>query len=193
MGQYYRAILGDKYGLNCKVFDRSVDGEYTFAKLMEHSWWLNSFVNAFSEFLYNEPSRVAWVGDYATEPDDFDFQNCSAFYVPHYGEVWGDSVSAIGVAFTNFTIDGKFLLNHDTKQFVDLDAYKRASTDKHGWTIHPLPLLTAVGNDRGGGDFHEGNTGFEFVGSWAWQLISFADRPPDDFAKFNLVFREDAT
>ena len=193
MGQYYRAILGDAFGLNCKVFDRSVDGEYTFAKLMEHSWWLNTFVNAFSEFLYNEPSRVAWVGDYATEPDDFDFQNCSAFYVPSYGEVWGDSVSAIGVSSTDFTLDGKFLLNHDTKQFVDLDAYKANSTDKHGWTIHPLPLLTAVGNDRGGGDFHEGNTGFEFVGSWAWQLISIADRPPDDFAKFNLVFREDAT
>ena len=167
LGQYYRAILGDAFGLNCKVFDRSVDGEYMFAKLLEHSWWQNAFVNAFSEFLYNEPSRVAWVGDYADEPDDFDFPNCSAFYVPYYGEVWGDSVSAIGVSSTNFTLDGKFLLNHDTKQFVDLDAYKAACTDKHGWCIHPLPLLTAVGNDRGSGDFHEGNTGFEFVGSWA--------------------------
>ena len=193
MGQYYRTILGDAYGLNCKVFNRSVDGESTFAKLMEHNWWLNPFVNAFSEFIYNEPSRVAWVGDYSTEPDDFDFPHCSAFYVPHYGEVWGDSISAIGVSSTDFTLDGKFLLNHDTRQFVDLDEYKRASTDKHGWTIHPLPLLTAVGNDRGGGDFHAGNTGFEFVGSWAWQLISFADRPPEDFAKFNLVFKEDAT
>ncbi|MBQ3336835.1 MAG: hypothetical protein IJG80_05475, partial [Selenomonadaceae bacterium] len=67
MGQYFRPILGDAYGLNCKVFDRSVDGEYTFAKLLEHSWWQNPFVNAFSEFLYNEPSRVAWVGDYADE------------------------------------------------------------------------------------------------------------------------------
>lgn len=31
MGQYWRPILGDKYGLNCKVFDRSVDGQYTLA------------------------------------------------------------------------------------------------------------------------------------------------------------------
>ena len=94
MGQYYRPILGDSFGLECKVFDRSVDGEYTFAKLLEHSWWQNPFVNAFSEFLYNEPNRVAWVGDYADEPDDFNFPNCSAFYVPCYGEVWGDGVSA---------------------------------------------------------------------------------------------------
>ena len=70
LGQYFRPILGDEFGLNCKVFDRSVNGEYTLAKLMEHSWWQNPFVNAFSEFLYNEPSRVAWVGDYADEPDD---------------------------------------------------------------------------------------------------------------------------
>ena len=111
--------------LICKVFDRSIDGEC------------------------NEPSRVIWCGDYADEPDDFNFPNCSAFYVPHYEEVWGDSVSAIGVSSTDFTLDGKFLLNHDTKQFIDLDAYKAACTDKHGWCIPPLPLLTAVGNDRG--------------------------------------------
>lgn len=192
MGQYYKPILGDKYGLNCKVFDRSVDGQYTFAKLMEHSWWQNPFVNAFSEFLYNEPSRVAWTGDYADEPDDFNFLNCSAFYIPYYGEVWGDSVSAIGVSSSDFLLDGKFLLNHDMRQFIDLDEYKKLSTDKHGWCIHPLPLLTAVGNDRGGGDFHEGNTGYENVGIWAWQLLSFVDKAPKDFSKFNLVFKEDA-
>ena len=192
MGQYYRPILGDAYGLACKVFDRSVDGEYTFAKLMEHSWWENSFVNAFSEFLYNEPSRVAWTGDYADEPDDFNFPNCSAFYIPCYKEVWGEVVIPIGVASTDFNLDGKFLLNHDTKQFIDLNEYKKLSTDKHGWCIHPLPLLTAVGNDRGGGDFHEGNTGYENVGMWAWQLISFADKPPNDFCKVKFVFKEDA-
>lgn len=190
LGQYYLPILGDKYGLNCKVFDRSVDGKYTFAKLLEHSWWQNPFVNAFSEFLHNEPRRMIWCGDYADEPNDFNFSNCSAFYVPSYGEVWGDSVSAIGVASTDFTLDCKFLLNHDTKQFVDLDEYKVNSIDKHGWIIHPLPLLTAIGNGRGGGDFHEGNTGFEFVGLWAWQLISIEDKPPDDFSKTDIRFIE---
>ena len=190
MGQYYKPILGDKYGLNCKVFDRSIDGEYTLAKLLEHSWWQNPFVNAFSEFVYKEPSRVIWCGDYADAPDDFNFPNCSAFYVPSYGEIWGDTVSAIGVSYTDFTLDGKFLLNHDTKQFVDLDEYKVNSIDKHGWIIHPLPLLTAIGNGRGGGDFHEGNTGFEFVGSWAWQLISIEDKPPKDFSKTDIRFIE---
>ena len=192
MGQYFKPILGDEYGLNCKVYDRTVDGQYTFAKLLEHAWWDNDFVNAFSEFLYNEPSRVAWTGDYADEPGDFDFPNCSAFYVPSYREVWGEVVKPLGVVSTDFKLDGKFLLNHDRRQFVDLDEYKAASIDKHGWCIHPLPLLTAVGNDRGGGDFHEGNTGYENVGIWSWQLLSFVDKPPKGFSKFPLVFKEDA-
>ena len=40
MGQYFMPILGNAFGTDCKVFNRSVDGEYTFAKLMEHSWWV---------------------------------------------------------------------------------------------------------------------------------------------------------
>ena len=190
MGQYYRAILGDAYGFNCQVFDRSVDGSYTLAKLMEHSWWLNPFVNSFSEQIYKCKSRVCWVGDYADEPDDFKFINNSAFYVPNYNEVWGDSVKLLTSHSTDFTLDGKFLLNYDTKEYIDLDEYKKQSEDKEGWTIHPLPLLTAVGNDRGGGDFHEGNIGYEFVGIWAWQLISIADIFPKNFKPVNIIFKE---
>ena len=106
--------------------------------------------------------------------------------------IWGDKVKAIGVSSSGFSLDNKFLINHDTKEYIDLNEYKVASVDKDGWTIHPLPLLTAVGNDRGGGDFHEGNTGYENVGIWAWHLISFADNPPKAFAIFPLIFKEDA-
>lgn len=190
MGQYYRAILGDSYGFNCMVFDRSVDGKYTLAKLMEHSWWKNSFVNAFSAQIYKCKSRVCWVGDYADEPDDFKFANNSAFYVPNYNEVWGDNVNLLTSHHTNFTLDGKFLLNHDRKEYLDLDEYKKLSKDREGWTIHSLPLLTAVGNDRGGGDFHEGNVGYEFVGIWAWQLISIADIVPKNFKPVTIIFKE---
>ena len=190
MGQYYRPILGDAYGLNCMVFDRSVDGEYTLAKLMEHSWWLNPFVNSFAAQIYNIKSRVCWVGDYADNPADFKFANNSAFYVPNYNEVWGNKVELITSHSTDFTLDEKFLLNHDTKEYLDLDEYKEKSKDKEGWTIHPLPLLTAVGNDRGIGDFHEGNIGYEFVGIWAWQLISIADDIPKNFKPVNIIFKE---
>ena len=190
MGQYFMAILGDKNGLNCKVFDRSVDGEYMLAKLMEHSWWKNPFCNSFAERLYNNKKRVIWCGDYAGEEGDFDFNLNSAFYVPTYKEIWGETVKLHGSKSTDFTLDNKFLMNHDTKEFIDLNEYKKKSRDKDGWTIHPLPLITAVGNDRGGGDFHEGNVGYEFVGKWAWHLISISDKVPRGYKKFDVVFKE---
>ena len=190
MGQYYMPILGNAFGTDCKVFNRSVDGEYTFAKLLEHSWWLSPFVNSISARLYKEVGRVAWVGDYATEADDFHFPHCSAFCVPHYEDAWGENVRLIKTASTDFKLDGKFLLNYDTRQFVSLDEYKAASVDKDGWVIHPLPLLTAVGNGRGGGDFHEGNIGFEDVGIWAWHLLSIVDNLPKHFKKLKLIFKE---
>ncbi|MBR0289847.1 MAG: hypothetical protein IJQ82_12800 [Selenomonadaceae bacterium] len=193
MGQYYMAVLGNEFGTDCKVFNRSVDGEYTFAKLLEHSWWENSFVNSFSERLYNELGRVIWCGDYADEPDDFAFPNCSASYIPCYREVWGDKVQMLSSTSTNFKLDDKFLINYDMKQYVDLNEYKEKSIDKHGWCIHPLTLITAVGNGRGGRDFHEGNIGFEHVGIWAWHLLTISDAPEKDFTKLNLVFIEKRT
>lgn len=189
MGQYYRPIMGDCQGLNCKVYDRSVDGEYTMAKLMEHSWWKNEFVCAFAEKLYNKKVRVCWVGDYANEPEDFNFD--LQVNIPNYNEVWGDEIKLEGVSQSNFTLDNKFLLNHDTKQYIDLNEYRKKSMDKDGWTINPLPLLTAVGNDRGGGDFHKGYIGYENVGIWAWNLLSISDTVPKSFKKFNLVFKEE--
>ena len=190
MGQYYQPILGNKDGLNCKVFDRSIDGEYTLAKLLEHSWWQNPFVNSFAKRLYNKKGRVCWVGDYANYDEDFNFAINSALHTPNYEEVWGDTVKLYKSKSVDFTLDDKFLINFDAKQYIDLNENKAASVDKDGWTIHPLPLLTAVGNDRGFGDFHEGNIGYESVGIWAWNLISIKDKVPKGFNKLSIVFKE---
>ena len=131
---------------------------------MEHSWWQNPFVNSFSKRLHNKKGRVCWVGDYANKPDDFNFDFNSALHTPTFGEVWGCTVKLHKSKSVDFTLDDKFLVNFDTKQYIDLNEYKAASTNKDGWSIHPLPLLTAVGNDRGFGDFHEGNIGYKSVG-----------------------------
>lgn len=55
------------------------------------------------------------------------------------------------------------LLNYTTKEFLSMKAYtnqKNISYD--GWTIHPLPLLIALGCE---GDYIDNND--KFVGSWA--------------------------
>ena len=98
---------------------------------MEHSWWFNSFCNSFAENLYNKEGRVCWVGDYAGEDGDFDFILNSAFYVPSYKEIWGEPVKLHGSQSTDFTLDNKFLLNHDTKEFIDLNDYKEKARDYH--------------------------------------------------------------
>ena len=190
MGQYYIPLVGNAFGTNRKAFDRSIDGRYEVSKLLENSWYLNPFVNAISALFYSEASRLVWIGDYATEADDFYFKGSSAFCLPCYEEAWGEGVALIKTSASDFSLDGKFLLNYDTRQFVDLDDYKRLSVDKQGWCIHPLPLLTAVGNDRGSGDFHEGNVGYESVGAWAWHLLSIVDNRPKNFRKLKLVFKE---
>lgn len=189
MGQYYMPIIGNKFGSDCKVFNRSVDGEYTLAKLMEHSWWNNPFVNSFSSKLFHQKKRVIWVGDYA-EDSDFIFDIDSSVYIPNYFEIWGNTVRTRSVKSSNFTLDNKFLINHDTKQFLDLNEYKANSIDNNGWCIHPIPLLTAVGNGRGFGDFREGSIGFESVGIWAWHLLSISNSSPSNYKKFSLVFKE---
>lgn len=71
MGQYYNVVTMDEAGV-IKAYDRHVDGEYTPAKLMEHSWWFNEFVSTITKMLYHNPMRIAWVGDYADQLDAFD-------------------------------------------------------------------------------------------------------------------------
>lgn len=51
MGQYYYAVI--EINEQKVVYDRKVDGEYTPAKLTEHSWWLNPFVCSLTKLLYD--------------------------------------------------------------------------------------------------------------------------------------------
>jgi len=56
MGQYYNVVIGDDFGF--KVYDRSVDGQYTMAKLTEHSWFGNHFCDAIGALLHDNPKHV---------------------------------------------------------------------------------------------------------------------------------------
>jgi len=187
MGQYYMPIIENVLGRT--VFDRSVDGEYTMAKLMEHSYWDNPFCCAFAKKLVNTPTKVCWVGDYA-EPKE-----CKKLGFT-YDEVWGDNVNAVGVKSTTFSLDDvRYLVNETRKWVVDLKEYKRtAIRAKPRWgIINPIPLLTCLGNGRGGGDFHgnEKSTN-SYVGRWAWDVIYLTNNePPKNYRKIHPVFIEE--
>ena len=64
---------------------------------------------------------------------------------------------------------------------------------KYGdWCIHPLPLLTCIGNGLGGGDYTDttDDSTEDYVGYWAWNKISIADTAPDDYTELSPIFKE---
>jgi hypothetical protein len=97
---------------------------------------------------------------------------------------------------------GWYLINHSAREYVDLGKFQKENGWVESWTdrdgqkvsywmaIHPLPLLTACGNDRGGGDYHEKYPDFDLVGIWAFDLIEFANYKPVGFTERVVNFTE---
>lgn len=162
MGQYYNIIVKPLSDAEIHAYDRTIDGEYTAAKLMEHSWYLNPMVNAISEKIYHNPSQIAWVGDY------YDDGGLSSYAYPKDGKY-------CELHKTEFTLNGRFLVNHTKMLMIDCWDYLRECMieNENGWVPHPLPLLTALGNGRGGGDYRGINE--DKVGSWAWDVLEIVD------------------
>jgi len=67
MGQYYTALVIDDANRVMKLEPSEFDN---LAKLTEHSWISNEFVNAVYSLIHNRRRRVAWIGDYSD--DDYD-------------------------------------------------------------------------------------------------------------------------
>ena len=141
-------------------------------KLTEHAYLKNTFVNTF-EFSLSPggvyyKSRVVWAGDYADkEPGQ---ENNLYILCNEYKLIRPDPKD---------TVKFRFVVNHSKKQYVD----KLKGPIEDEWTLHVLPLLTAEGNGRGGGDYH---TKSPLIGSWARDVISVEETAPLDFTE--LVF-----
>lgn len=181
MGQYYKVLA--QVNDNRRTISTYLDGEYQMAKLMEQSWLGNYYVDTIASMFYKKKGRVAWVGDYADDS-------------PYYKQVWNDDekvISEEGLKRVKFTLDNKFLCNHDRKIYVDIEEYKKASAfgKDGGWIIHPLPLLTAQGNGRGGGDYYSEYPNFDKVGEWAMEVISIEDKIPEGYEKYDIFFKEE--
>ena len=189
MGQYYRPVVETTKGGMVSI-NTYLDGEYECAKLMEQSWYTHPFVNAVVSRLYNKPSKIAWVGDYATSlVDDFPNTPVQELYNIAYGE---GSVSLDTLKSNDFTLDNKFLVNHDTKEFIDLNKYREENT-VDGYCTHPVSLLTALGNGCGSGDFMyhaESEEQVANVGKWAWNTLEITDTAPKEYKEVMYLFRE---
>lgn len=201
MGQYYRPVLIDMITLDYKVLNRTVDGQYTMAKLTEHSWFGNPLCDTIGKMLSEQKIYVAWVGDY-TENEEIIYKlnkkikrhECCLNL--DYDKIW--EVDGVAIKSFNFDWQNKIILNHTKECYIDVNKYWNASkidikTEEgmEAWVINPIPILTSIGNGRGGGDYR--GLCMEDVGSWAGDLLSIVDR--EDFIvpykEFNVAFKEE--
>jgi hypothetical protein len=62
-----------------------------------------------------------------------------------------------------------------------MSEYMNNNKDKDGWILHPLALLTAVGNGKGGGDYYGPNE--SDLATWVWDEVSIEDTIPEGYSK----------
>lgn len=187
MGQCYRQAIEQDGNLD--IFDAQMVDDWNGRKLTEHSWIGNNFMDAISERIHNKPANIVWCGDYADEPQDFvtiDWIN----YVTIYPKD-GREPQLLEALPERFDYSHKYLVNHTNKCYVDFDLYMSKCKDKDGWILHPLSLLTAVGNGRGGGDYHDDCIDYYMVGAWAGNTLEITDKVPDGYELEDVRFSED--
>lgn len=191
------SVYDTKYGKGAaaRLYDehhvKNPDGSVTFVpypedyhrwssgvKLMEHAWFLRPFVAGVLGEVRGKPVRIAWVGDYAGEPEDYRLH--PEFGIADLKACWGaDAPEA--EPFSEMPTGGVYgyLVNRDKGICIDLAAVAMEAEAKsqRGGALHPLPILTAIGNGRGGGDYWGRNE--DKVGTWAMDMIEFADEVPE--------------
>jgi hypothetical protein len=177
MGQYYHAlILAEKTKEADKEFIRAAIHSHMFddgMKLVEHSYINSSFMTAI-EYLLSPlgifyKSRLVWAGDYA-DPEPGSEQNLHNL---SEGKEFSPSPR---INFSQIMQRYNFIVNHTKKQYVT----------KTGRVYHPLSLLTAEGNGRGGGDYH--GSCDDLIGIWARDVISVELTAPADYAEIVCNF-----
>ena len=159
MGQYYYLVIlaekSDKEYIRTYL-DPSM--YYNGVKLTEHSYIGNNFMTIVENLIGPNGmfyrSRIVWAGDYAdAEPNSENnlYKMCE---------------TKTPLERTEPIVSYAYIVNHTKKVYI-----------KKKGDFHPLPLLTAEGNGRGGGDYDGPN--MDMVGTWARDVISMEKDAPD--------------
>ena len=167
MGQYYMPVIKRGNKLR-RVYSHDFSNGL---KLMEHSYVGNNFVNVVANDLVDNPAQLYWLGDYAEEED---FTSAS-LYKRIYGYAWegkrnNDRTTLENVNESFDWSKDWYYINDTKKQFMLMP--------KEGdWIYTPISLLTAIGNGRGGGDYHRDNF---LIGYWAGDKVYLSESKPNE-------------
>lgn len=197
MGQYYRVgFIDDEGNLTCLCPYKAGFG----AKLLEHGYYGNRFMNDVTKVLYNHPMRVCWMGDYGNTFDGMNYESKAdeSFIEDIFNRIWehdGLSCETIDVNSINPDVSfdlykplPRYLVNYTLKKYIDLSLVDDM-IEEYGRALHPLCIMTACGNGRGGGDYFGKNSCVS--GDWAFDLIGFSDEKPEDFSEEPCDFEID--
>ena len=173
MGQYYKCVnLTKKEVIEPHDYNNGL-------KLMEFSWEGNEVVKVLEYMLATDwkGDEVYVCGDYADEDyynlsDNFKHIIIDSEEIPEY----------------------KYIVNHNQKTYINLNNLPITNMyETETWEVSPLTLLLALGNGRGGGDFYEQSSGYEYVGSWCkdTEKIEVQNKmPPKNYTEFRPDFIE---
>ncbi len=162
--------------------------------MMEHAYVDENYVLATEFYLYKNPTKLVWTGDYANSDDKYRGNlNCEEKYEKNLYKMCDEYPElkmkmAVSPELTSTTF--KYLINHTKKEYIDKE--KMIEFEKSRGTnyiIHPLPLLTCETDGGGGGDY-SGDCE-EWVGAWARHFISVDNAAPgEDYKEVIVPFRE---
>jgi hypothetical protein len=221
MGQYYNYVI--EHPDRKTFFKKPITG---FAKFTEQVEFDNpNLLCALSE-IYNKPRRIAFTGDYFEDVLDepkfkekakrYNFKSDNIYsektsqdeleYRKNiYSKLYSDFKPSEVVDFNHDAIrvfpKDMVLINYDKKEFIrlpDFDVIDNEVPKNGRYLVHPLPVLTAIGNGQGNGDYltnNENHPHFKHVGSWALDIIEYAhtDKIPEGFENRteDFQFRQD--
>lgn len=151
------------------------------SKLMEHSYIGNDFVEAVEMLLLPgarwDKARIVWAGDYADNIEGEDIN----YYMS------AEDKNKLHELIRACPADYHYLVNFDKMEYVDKRKAPKFGKE-YDWQVHPLPLLVADGNGRGGGDYHGHNE--ETVGCWTGDRIGVRKEIPEGFIEIIPNFTE---
>lgn len=196
MGQYYEAILKFKNGIFMKIEPKGG------AKLTEHSYTENDFVLRVCDLIQtNGATNLAWIGDYSKIDDSEDeltreminksINNKFFSLVEIFDMSCSEFVKRKVLKISeNLKKNEYTIINATTGEFINMKDYVFHNQEKD-YILHPLPLLTAIGNGRGGGDYYGENE--KLIGSWAGNKFYILDNSKlkilkEDDGLFTLEF-----